>query len=130
MIVARTAMDLARIWRERLPQIRAHLLERTRKAMAEEFERAERLRASGRRIAQMLRDDYGASRVWLFGSLTGDHFHAQSDLDLLVEGLATERLSEALEAALALAPELDLVRWEDAPEALRNLALEYGEQLA
>jgi predicted nucleotidyltransferase len=123
-------MDLARIWRERLPQIRAHLLERTRRAMAEEGERAERLRAAGRHIAQMLRDDYGARRVWLFGSLAGGQFHAQSDLDLLVEGLAVDRLSEALEAALAVAPELDLVRWEDAPEPLRRLALEYGEQLA
>lgn len=40
------------------------------------------------RIVQALRDDYGAQRIILFGSLVKDQFTAESDIDLAVAGLA------------------------------------------
>lgn len=122
-------MTLAQLWTERLPRIRARLVERAREEIAAEGARADRLRAAGRRIADVLCDEHGARRVWLFGSLAGGNVHAESDLDLLVDGLLPDRLSAALESAMAIAPEVDLVRWEDAPAGLRELALQYGELL-
>lgn len=42
--------------------------------------------ARARRIAEMLKGEYGASRVVLYGSLVEGGFHEGSDIDLLVEG--------------------------------------------
>lgn len=120
---------LPREWIERIPRIRARLVERMQARMSADEGRADRLRAGARTIADMLARDHGVQRVWLFGSLAGGTVHEHSDLDLLVEGLAVERLGAALEAAQAVAPEVDLVRLEDAPPALVALARTYGEVL-
>jgi len=63
----------------------------------------------------------GARRVVLFGSLaSGATAHAETDVDLCVEGLAEESLGDAaLELVERAGADVDLVRWEDASPRLR-----------
>jgi len=68
--------------------------------------------------AHHLAQDFGASKVYLFGSLLReDMVHARSDIDLAVEGLEGTRYFEALSAVWKHLPagvELDLVLLEEA----------------
>jgi predicted nucleotidyltransferase len=68
------------------------------------------------RCAQVLKSRYGAKRVIPFGSAVGEGpWHARSDLDLAVEGLSSETLSEAERELEAIVPpwlEVDLVSLE------------------
>jgi predicted nucleotidyltransferase len=89
--------------------------------------RAATLRTFAERAAALLVDAYGARRVWLFGSLAAGMPHAESDIDLLVEGLSAQTwalASAALEDAVD-AP-VDLVRAEDAVEGLLARVREEG----
>lgn len=80
--------------------------------------------------ARLLKEDYGARRVLVFGSLVTGAVNEQSDLDLAVEGLATQRYFEALAALMALfGAAVDLVRLEEAPESLQHRIAAEGETL-
>ena len=69
--------------------------------------------------AAMLRSRFGVTRVLLFGSLVTGDVHAESDIDLAVEGLAPERYFEALgELFRTLPANVDLVRLEEASSSL------------
>lgn len=79
--------------------------------------------AVARAAAALLREQYGATRVLLFGSTAhGYWFRAESDIDLAAEGIAPDRFWRAWNAADALAPEfeINLVAWEEATPALRE----------
>ena len=90
-------------------------------------ERASRARDAARRAAQVLTDEFGAERVWMFGSLAWGRVHERSDLDLAVEGLAPERFSAALSRVSGIAGEqVDLVPLESCAESLRRRVLEHG----
>ena len=82
--------------------------------------RAERLRHVAQEIAGRLHAR-GAQRVALFGSLvTGASPHAQTDIDLCVEGLSVDAIGDIyLECEYLEDVEVDLVRWETASPALR-----------
>jgi predicted nucleotidyltransferase len=75
------------------------------------------------RCAELLREQFGARRVVLFGSTAGDApWHSRSDLDLAVEGLRPEDYLRALNACYALLPpglELDLIPLESAWPEIR-----------
>ena len=75
------------------------------------------------RCATVLRRCFGARRVIPFGSVVGvGTWHAGSDLDLAVEGIAPEQFFRAWAALRQLLPpglEVDLVDLEHAGEALR-----------
>jgi predicted nucleotidyltransferase len=75
------------------------------------------------RCAALLREHFGARRVILFGSVTGDApWHDHSDLDLAVEGLPARDYTRALNACYELLPpglELDLIPLESAWPELR-----------
>jgi predicted nucleotidyltransferase len=94
-------------WRERLARDK-----RAREAQAEH------LRAVARACARRLVQEFGASRVYLFGSLLqADLVHSRSDIDLAVEGLEDRLYFKALREVWALLPpgvELDLVPLERA----------------
>ena len=81
----------------------------------------------------MLIEQYGARRVWLFGSLAHRRFvHDRSDIDLAVEGLPPEDYFPALVAIWNLLPpgfELDLVPLEDAKPSLVDIVRKGGELL-
>lgn len=105
---------------------------------AEEEERratAEEMRAAAQRCGKILVRRFGASRVYLFGSLSGrtaTPFGPRSDVDLAVEGLVPDRYWEALgavEAELPRGRHVDLVRLEDAHASLRERVLGSGEVL-
>jgi predicted nucleotidyltransferase len=72
---------------------------------------------------RILRERFGARRVILFGSLTGQSpWHAQSDVDLAVEGLAPSAFFKAYSACRDLLPrgaELDLVALEKVSPEMR-----------
>ncbi len=109
---------LAAAWRERSA-------ERQSRLAAD----AARARDAARRAARALIDEFGASQVWLFGSLVWGRPHSLSDIDLAVEGVAPERHFAALARACEVAGgQVDLVPLEDCSESLRRriLALASG----
>lgn len=88
-------------------------------------------RARVDRAAALLRRDWGARRVLLFGSLAhGTWAPETSDVDLAVEGLAAEFLLPALGAVLDIIRwPVDLVRLEDAKPALRAAIAATAEEV-
>jgi predicted nucleotidyltransferase len=91
------------------------------------------LRKVARACARRLVRDFGADRVYLFGSLLQENLvHDQSDIDLAVEGLKGQRYFAALSEMSALLPpgvELDLVRLERAWPSLVERIKAEGELL-
>lgn len=79
--------------------------------------------AAAEACARLLRERYGARRVIPFGSVRGDApWHADSDLDLAVEGLPPEQFFDAWGALRALLPpglEVDLVSLEETYPEMR-----------
>jgi predicted nucleotidyltransferase len=85
--------------------------------------RKERALAAAEACVRLLTERFRARRVILFGSLTGQGtWHAQSDIDLAVEGLAPAEFFRAYSACRDLLPrglELDLVPLEKAYPEIR-----------
>ena len=73
---------------------------------------------------------YGATEVYLFGSLCTGQFHAASDIDLAVRGIPAERFYAAL-AALDTACDIpvDVVDLDEASPSLREHIAEKGQRL-
>ncbi len=90
-------------------------------------------RAKAPELAAILRDDFGASSVWLVGSAAhGQHFRLQSDIDLAVEGLLNELTIPAtvkLEKEAEPFPHVDLIRIEDCDDHARGRVLREALQL-
>lgn len=74
--------------------------------------------------AQILKTEFSASRVVLFGSLLGPHFHEESDLDLAVWELPEQTYFKAVARLLSLSDfAIDLVETQYAsPEMLAAIA--------
>jgi predicted nucleotidyltransferase len=89
---------------------------------------AEKARAEAKRLAQILADEYGVERVYLFGSFAwGKEVRPDSDIDLAVEGLPPRQFFKAygrLEKATRYA--FDIVPLEKATARLRKQILEMG----
>ncbi len=70
----------------------------------------------------MLRTQFGARRVAVFGSLSRGPFGLRSDVDLAVWGVAERDFLRAVAAVTALDGDIcvDLVAAEQAPPALRQ----------
>lgn len=84
-------------------------------------ERFERAWEVARRGADLLRSQFKAEKVVVFGSLTNrELFHLRSDIDLAVWGLSDEQCWRAWGVLLDLSPEfsVDLVNVETAPERI------------
>lgn len=85
-----------------------------------------------REAAALLRDQYGAHDVWVFGSLLdSEHFTEHSDIDMAVGGLDQMVHLEALGRLLGLSPEFefDLVDLEHCPPTLREAVDRTGVRL-
>lgn len=98
------------------PAIREQYIEWLRHSAAQRRpfaeERLARAWQVARQAARLLRERYGAPRVRVFGSLLhARRFHAGSDIDLAVEGLAVGDYWDALAEVLFLDDEItvDLV---------------------
>jgi len=119
--VKRMRPELARYeegWRER---------RRRREAAGKERER--RARACLPRLAAILMRRFGASGVWVFGSLVSGHFDMGSDIDLAVVGLARADLFRAGAEVEREAGEfrVDLVPLEDAHAYIREIVATEGD---
>jgi predicted nucleotidyltransferase len=83
---------------------------------SEQQHQARRLRGVAQACAQRLVQDFGARKVYLFGSLLQDDLVLdRSDIDLIVEGLEGRLYFKALQELRRLLPagvELDLVLLE------------------
>lgn len=77
-----------------------------------------------RTAAKMLKTEFAASRVVVFGSLLGESFHETSDIDLAVWELPEKSYFKAVSQLLALSDfEVDLVEVQYAsPEILTAIA--------
>lgn len=110
-------------WRKRLSADRAHRNIRMHEALA-----------AADRCAQILYENYGVAKVYLFGSLNDpEAFHDRSDIDLVVEGLPASLYFKALAELWRQLPpgiELDLIPFEDANPELRERVLEEGVTLS
>lgn len=94
--------------------------------------RLERARAVAEQAARLLREQFGAERVVLFGSVArGFIFHARSDIDLGVEGLSDQNFWRAWAALDSLGSEfeIDLADLETASSALLDQIKQEGLEL-
>lgn len=93
---------------------------RKQQRLAKRHQRREQGLELAKTAAQILKSEFAASRVVLFGSLLGDRFHETSDLDLAVWGLPETSYFKAVSRLLALSAfEVDLVEVQYAsPELL------------
>ncbi|RME88321.1 MAG: nucleotidyltransferase domain-containing protein [Anaerolineae bacterium] len=85
-----------------------------------------------RRAAILLREEFGVSRVVVFGSLVHPHlFHAHSDVDLATWGLSGRPYYRAVGVLQSLDPTIsvDLIAFEEAPKRLQEIILREGEDL-
>ena len=112
-------------------QAAAAFVERaTRQAAALEARR-QQIRARLPALAAMLRARYGAQGVILFGSVTWGGFHAASDVDVAVIGLAPDRLFEAIaDANIDMPVPVELFVLENLPATFRARVLADGEPVA
>ncbi len=93
-------------------------------------ERAEALRAGARKAARVLTDEFGATEVWLFGSLAWGHPHGASDVDLAARGVPPARFFEALARVCdVVGGDVDLVPLETCEASLRQRVVERGVRL-
>jgi uncharacterized protein len=106
-------------------------LRRGERLLREREARRQELRAVADDVAAMLRAEFSARRVWVFGSVVRPWFHEESDLDLAAEGIPTEQRADAWDRAIALArTSVDLVFLEEAPAPLLQRIRADGELLA
>lgn len=103
-------------------------IEKAERRLLERDARREQFLGCAARAAEVLRREFGATRVWLFGSVRRSWFHDASDLDLAVEGVPSSQLGVAWDRLVELlGVEIDLVGVEDAPPELRRRITESGE---
>ena len=92
--------------------------------------RRERASELAHRAAELLKEEFGATRVVLFGSLLhAELFHAHSDIDLVVWDI--QHYYRAVARLLDLDPEInfDLIPVEDARPAIPELVEKEGVEL-
>jgi predicted nucleotidyltransferase len=102
---------------------------RLRKQRESDERRAQEARQRAITCARVLTHEFGAKRVYLFGSLTDGRFHAHSDIDLAVEGLESRLYFKALAELHRISDEfaVDIVPLEE--HANREAILKKGERL-
>ena len=113
---------------EKLALYRETARQRQAKARQAMLTRQEQAWAIASQAADLLRRHFDVDRVVLFGSLArGDMFHAHSDVDLAVWGLAEAEYLQAVSSLLDLegSIDVDLVRMEEAkPDLRRRIEME------
>lgn len=100
--------------------------------MREMLARRKRALMVARKAARTLKESFGVTRVFLFGSLvTESWFHIRSDVDLAVEGLKPEDFWRAdcrLES-IGDGFEIDLVDLRTAPPRLKQTIHRDGKEI-
>ncbi len=114
-------------------QLAAYRATRRRRESEEAARRSVRVDVAlrlAREAAQVLRADFGATDVLLFGSLAEGGFGAHSDIDLAARGLGAAHYG-ALGRLLMLSPdfEFDLVDLDTCTQGLRDAVEHHGVAL-
>lgn len=94
--------------------------------------RREAARSVAKEAAHLLKNEFGAERVILFGSLVhGAWFHPDSDIDLVITGIAPDAFWRAWAALDQVSEgfEINLVALGDATENLRHEIEMRGQEL-
>ncbi|MEQ1912488.1 MAG: nucleotidyltransferase domain-containing protein [Vicinamibacterales bacterium] len=111
-------------------QMASTLRRRAAARAARASSRAEALLAHMPEARNLLRARYGATSVWLFGSLAVGNYRDTSDVDIAVTGLASVDYFAALTDLMNLfAVPVDLVRLEEASSSLKERILAEGRRL-
>ena len=126
-----TALDLPP---DRLKKYRPLEAIRRRRAKmsAEISRRRRRANVAARKAANILKSEFGAKEVILFGSLARrEGFTVFSDIDLAARGIPSDRFYEAVDAILGLSAEfkIDLVGIETCLPTLLNNIEKDGKSL-
>jgi uncharacterized protein len=116
---------------EQIQAYRATVKDREIQRQQQQLERQHQGWAVARQAAQILKDEFGAQRVWLFGSmLETRRVHAASDIDLAVAGLSDRCYLQAVSRLLNLSAfSVDLVEIERAKSIIRSTVEEQGVEL-
>lgn len=96
------------------------MLEMEKQKLDKRYEKAWEV---AKQIACILRQKYGANKVWVFGSLTNkEMFNQWSDIDIAVEGIPHESYYKAVAEVISLSPEykIDIVDILDCSPLLRE----------
>jgi len=83
-----------------------------------------------KKCAKLLKEKYKVKRIFLIGSLAYGIVHDKSDIDLVVEGLASAQYIKALvdlSDILQWRVEVNLIPFEDAFESLKKKILKKGK---
>ena len=129
--MAKTALELTpQEWQEYQP---VQVIET--RYQAEKVKNEQRREAAwqvARQAAELLRQEFGADRVVVFGSLVHEsQFNQWSDIDLASWGIPPDRFFGAVAAVTGLSSEfkIDLVDPETCHRALTETIEQYGLQL-
>ncbi|MCB0190140.1 MAG: hypothetical protein KDE31_37970 [Caldilineaceae bacterium] len=117
---------------EQMAVYRATAARRQQVAATAVAERKQRAYTVARQAASMLKDRFGATAVWLFGSLAHEQwFTTTSDIDLAAWGIAPADYFRAVAYLQDISPEfaIDLVTMEDCKPTLRDRILLEGKPL-
>lgn len=116
---------------EKLAQYRATAQRRQTERQQWQQQRQQQGWQVARQAAQVLKQEFGARRVRLFGSLLDwRRVRTESDIDLAVEGLANERYLEAVTRLLDLSDfSVDLVQIESTKPRMTVIVEQQGVEL-
>lgn len=126
-----TALDLSPEALKKYRPLEA-IRQRREKQGAEITSRRRRAMLIARKAAKLLKDDFGAKEVIVFGSLVSRMgFRRWSDIDLASRGIPPERYLTAMDTVLHLDPEfkIDLIELETCSPALLKNIEEEGKSL-
>jgi predicted nucleotidyltransferase len=119
-----TALDLSPDALKKYRPLEA-IKKRRAKFSAEITSRRRRALSVARKAAKLLKTEFGAQEVILFGSLARrGSFSLYSDIDLAVRGIAPDKFYAAVSAMLDVSPDfkIDLVEPEDcSPAMFKNI---------
>jgi uncharacterized protein len=126
--MAKTALHLTK---EEMAVYRACARQRETQAQQNLQLRAQHAQQIAQKAADILKEEYGAKKVFLFGSLAQDRFHQRSDIDLAVEGIPSKQFWPAWNALDALGSEfeINLVAMETASPQLCQQIIQHGVKL-
>ena len=117
---------------EQLAAYKRTALEREQARKQADAERRMAAMEVARRAALLLKSEYGATRVVVYGSTAhGYWFNSESDIDLIAAGIPATLYWKAWNAIDALTPEFEvnLVDWEDATPSLLESVEREGIEL-
>ncbi len=81
-------------------------------------------------VSTLLREQFGATKIVVFGSLVKERFGEDSDIDIAVEGMASKDFFKALVAVDECSRrEIDLKPMEDLDPYFKKWVLETGTVL-